>query len=304
LTHKIIIIGSGPAGLTAAIYTGRAGINPLVIAGFQAGGQLMLTTVIENYPGFVEGIEGPELMKVMRAQAERYGAKIYDDDVTSVDFSVRPFKVTTFSETYEAEAIIIATGSSARWLNLESEQKLIGRGVSTCATCDGFFFKDREVVVVGGGDSALEESLYLANITSKVTIIHRRDQLRASKIMQERALNNPKIQFVWDSIVTEVLGENIVEGVHVKNVKTEKVTKLKCDGLFVAIGHDPNTKPFVGQIELDEKGYAIANGTNTNVEGVFVAGDVFDYRYRQAITAAGSGCEAAIDAERWLARQA
>jgi thioredoxin reductase (NADPH) len=289
--------------LTAAIYTGRAGINPLVIAGFQAGGQLMLTTVIENYPGFVEGIEGPELMKVMRTQAERYGAKIYDDDVTSVDFSVRPFKVTTFSETYEAEAIIIATGSSARWLNLESEQKLIGRGVSTCATCDGFFFKDREVVVVGGGDSALEESLYLANITSKVTVIHRRDQLRASKIMQERALNNPKIQFVWDSIVTEVLGENTVEGVQVKNVKTEEVTELKCDGFFVAIGHDPNTKPFVGQIELDKKGYAIANGTQTNVEGVFVAGDVFDYRYRQAITAAGSGCEAAIDAERWLTRQ-
>ena len=263
----------------------------------------MLTTVIENYPGFVEGIEGPELMKVMRAQAERYGAKIYDDDVTSVDFSVRPFKVTTFSETYEAEAIIIATGSSARWLNLESEQRLIGRGVSTCATCDGFFFKDREVVVIGGGDSALEESLYLANITSKVTVIHRRDQLRASKIMQERALNNPKIQFVWDSIVTEVLGENTVEGVQVKNVKTEEVTELKCDGFFVAIGHDPNTKPFVGQIELDKKGYAIANGTQTNVEGVFVAGDVFDYRYRQAITAAGSGCEAAIDAERWLARQ-
>ena len=263
----------------------------------------MLTTDVENYPGFPEGIKGPELMNLIREQANRYGANIIDDNVQSVDFRARPFKVTTSSETFEAEAVIIATGSSARWLSLESEQKLIGRGVSSCATCDGFFFRNREVVVVGGGDSAMEEALYLANLASKVTIIHRRDQLRASKIMQDRALKHEKIQFIWDSVVTEVLGENRVEGVKIKNVKTGDLTDFKCDGVFVAIGHEPNTKVFVGQVELDEKGYVIANGTRTNVEGVFVAGDVWDYRYRQAVTAAGSGCEAAIDAEKWLTGQ-
>jgi len=303
LPQKIIIIGSGPAGLTAAIYSARAGLEPLVIAGFQAGGQLMLTTTVENYPGFPTGIDGPELMKLMRTQAERYGAKFIDDDAKSVDFSSSPFKVTISDETYEGEAIIIATGASTRWLGLESEQKLIGRGVSSCATCDGFFFKNKEVIVVGGGDGAMEEALYLANLANKVTVIHRRDQLRASKIMQERAFKNPKIHFIWDSIVTEILGENRVERVKINNVKTGDDIKFKCDGVFIAIGQDPNTKLFEGHVELDIKGYVVTDGTRTNIEGVFCAGDVFDYRYRQAITAAGSGCEAAIDAERWLSEQ-
>lgn len=303
MPQKISIIGSGPAGLTAAIYVARAGLEPLVITGVQAGGQLMLTTVIENYPGFPDGIEGPELMKLIRTQAERYGAKFVDDDAQSVDFSSRPFKVTTSNAMYETEAVIIATGSSARWLGLGSEQRLIGRGVSSCATCDGFFFKNREVIVVGGGDGAMEEALYLANLASKVTVIHRRNQLRASKIMQDRAFENPKIQFIWDSIVTEILGETRVEGVKIKNVKTGENTEFQCDGVFIAIGHDPNTKIFVGQIALDEKGYVKADGTRTNVEGIFVAGDVWDYRYRQAVTSAGSGCEAAIDTEKWLSEQ-
>ncbi|MFX0200676.1 MAG: thioredoxin-disulfide reductase [Candidatus Hodarchaeota archaeon] len=303
MPQKIIIIGSGPAGLTAAIYTARAGLEPLIIAGFQAGGQLMLTTTVENYPGFPNGIDGPELMKLIRAQAERYGAKFIDDDAKSVDFSSHPFKVTSSDKTYEGKSIIIATGASTRWLGLESEQMLIGRGVSSCATCDGFFFRNKEVVVVGGGDGAMEEALYLANLANKVTVIHRRDQLRASKIMQERAFKNPKIHFLWDSIVTEILGENRVEGVKINNVKTGEATVFKCDGVFIAIGQVPNTKLFEGQIELDAKGYVTTDGTRTNIEGVFCAGDVFDYRYRQAITAAGSGCEAAIDAERWLSEQ-
>lgn len=263
----------------------------------------MLTTKVENYPGFPTGIDGPELMKLMRTQAERYGAKFIDDDAKSVDFSSRPFKVTTSDETYEGKAIIIATGASTRWLGLESEQKLIGRGVSSCATCDGFFFKNKEVIVVGGGDGAMEEALYLANLANKVTVIHRRDQLRASKIMQERAFKNPKIHFIWDSIVTEILGENRVERVKINNVKTGDDIKFKCDGVFIAIGQDPNTKLFEGHVELDIKGFVVTDGTRTNIEGVFCAGDAFDYRYRQAITAAGSGCEAAIDAERWLSEQ-
>lgn len=303
LPHKIIIIGSGPAGLTAAIYTARAGLQPLVIAGFQPGGQLMLTTTVENYPGFPKGIDGPELIKLIRAQAERYGAKFVDDDAKSVNFSSRPFKVTSSDEIYEGKAIIVATGASTRWLGLESEQRLIGRGVSSCATCDGFFFKNKEVLVVGGGDGAMEEALYLANLVNKVTVIHRRDQLRASKIMQERAFKNPKIHFLWDSIVTEILGENRVEGVKINNVKTGEATEFKCDGVFIAIGQEPNTLLFKGQIELDVKGYIVTDGTQTNINGVFCAGDVFDYRYRQAITAAGSGCEAAIDAEKWLSEQ-
>ncbi len=303
LPHNIIIIGSGPAGLTAAIYTARAGLQPLVIAGFQAGGQLMLTTTVENYPGFPKGIDGPELIKLIRAQAERYGAKFVDDDAKSVDFSSRPFKVTSSDEIYEGKAIIVATGASTRWLGLESEQRLIGRGVSSCATCDGFFFKNKEVIVVGGGDGAMEEALYLANLVNKVTVIHRRDQLRASKIMQERAFKNPKIHFLWDSIVTEILGENRVEGVKINNVKTGEATEFKCDGVFIAIGQEPNTLLLKGQIELDVKGYIVTDGTQTNINGVFCAGDVFDYHYRQAITAAGSGCEAAIDAEKWLSEQ-
>ncbi len=303
MSQKVIIIGSGPAGLTSAIYTGRAGLEPLIIAGVPSGGQLMLTTVVENFPGFPKGIDGPELMKMMREQAVRYGAEIIEDNVTSVEFTTKPFKVTTSTDTYEADAVIIATGSSARWLGLESEQKLIGRGVSSCATCDGFFFRNREVVVIGGGDSAMEEALYLANLASKVTIIHRRDQLRASKIMQERALKHEKIQFMWDSVVTEVLGETRVEGVKIKNVKSEDITDLKCDGYFIAIGHEPNTKIFEGQIELDEQGYIKTNGTRTNIEGRVVAGDVWDYRYRQAITAAGSGCQAGMDTEKWLSEQ-
>lgn len=263
----------------------------------------MLTTTVENYPGFPKGIDGPELMKLIRAQAKQYGAKFVDDDAKSVDFSSRPFKVTSSDEIYEGKAIIIATGASTRWLGLKSEQRLIGRGVSSCATCDGFFFKNKEVIVVGGGDGAMEEALYLANLANKVTVIHRRDQLRASKIMQERAFKNPKIHFLWDSIVTEILGENRVEGVKINNVKTGEATEFKCDGVFIAIGQEPNTKLFKGQIELDVKGYVVTDGTQTNINGVFCAGDVFDYRYRQAITAAGSGCEAAIDAEKWLSEQ-
>ncbi|MFX0096045.1 MAG: thioredoxin-disulfide reductase [Candidatus Hodarchaeota archaeon] len=299
--HNVIIIGSGPAGLTSALYTSRAALKPLLISGMTAGGQLMLTTEVENFPGFPKGILGPELMKLMREQAERFGTQFVDTDVMRIDSSSRPFKVFTDETEYQCHALIIATGSDARWLNLPNEQKLIGRGVSSCATCDGFFFSNRVVAVVGGGDSAMEEALYLANLASKVSIIHRRNELRASKIMQERVLKNEKIDVIWDSIVIDVLGEENVEGVKLKNVKTNEEREIEVDGFFVAIGHIPNTKFLENHLKLDPKGYIITEKhTYTSVEGIFAAGDVADFRYRQAITAAGSGCQAAIDADRWL----
>jgi thioredoxin reductase (NADPH) len=298
--RKVIIIGSGPAGLTAAIYAARANLSPLMFEGWGAGGQLMLTTDVENFPGFAQGVQGPELMVAMRDQAERFGTEIVTADVTKVDFSSRPFGVWVNDTEYRADSIIISTGASARWLGLDSEERLRGHGVSSCATCDGFFFKDQPMVVVGGGDSAAEEALYLARIGSKVTLVHRRDELRASKVMVDRVLASDTIDVVWNSAVDEVVGDGMVEAVRVRNVETGELTDIPSKAMFVAIGHTPNTELFVGQIDLDEDGYIRAQGSRTNVEGVFVAGDVQDRIYRQAITAAGSGCMAAIDAERWL----
>ncbi|MAM42616.1 MAG: thioredoxin-disulfide reductase [Thaumarchaeota archaeon] len=300
MSKKVIILGSGPAGLTAALYTARANLNPLVIGGVEWGGQLMLTTDVENYPGFVEGIKGPDLMENFRKQAIRFGAEIINENVTSVDFKKNPFQVSTAENNYNANTIIIATGADSKWLGLSSEQKLIGRGVSSCATCDGFFFKNKNIVVVGGGDSAMEESLFLTKFANKVTVIHRRDKLRASKIMQERAFKNNKIEFVWDSEIVDVIGENSVTGIKIKNIKTNQVSEMEIQGLFIAIGHKPNTDFLKGQIDLNEKGYVIHNGTRTNIDGVFVAGDVYDFRYRQAVTAAGHGCQAAIDVEKFI----
>jgi thioredoxin reductase (NADPH) len=300
-TERILIIGSGPAGLTAAVYTARADLSPLMIEGYQAGGQLMLTTDVENYPGFPDGILGPEMMERFRKQAERFGTRIVTADVTRVDFSSRPFRAWVGEDEYAADAVIIATGASARWLGVPGEERLLGHGVSSCATCDGFFFRDRELVVVGGGDSAMEEATFLTKFASKVTIVHRRDEFRASKIMANRALSNPKIDVVWDSAVDEVHGEQAVEAVTLRNIKTMETNRFSTDGLFVAIGHTPNTKLFADHIELDDKGYIVTHqNTMTSVPGVFAAGDVTDHVYRQAITAAGSGCRAAIDAERWL----
>jgi len=299
--RKIVIIGSGPAGYTAGIYTSRSNLSPLILAGEQAGGQLMLTSEVDNYPGFPNGILGPELMNLMKAQTERFGAEIVYENLTGVDFSNIPFKIFTRDSYYKAEAVIIATGASAKWLGLESENRLRGKGVSACATCDGFFFKNKDVAVVGGGDTAIEESLFLTKFVNKITIIHRKDQFRASKIMQKKAFENPKIEFKWNSKIVEILGQNNTEAVMINNIKTNEEEKLVVQGLFVAIGHQPNTNIFKGHIELDEKGYIIVkNQTQTNVEGVFAAGDVHDHRYRQAITAAGLGCMAALDAEKYL----
>jgi thioredoxin reductase (NADPH) len=305
--REVIVIGGGPAGYTAALYAARANLNPLVIEGFAWGGQLMITSDVENYPGYPAGILGPEMMQDFRKQAERFGTEFITDDVTRVDFSERPFGVWVGDTEYRAEAIIVATGANARQLGLESEKTLQGRGVSYCAVCDAAFFKEREVVVVGGGDSAMEEATFLAKFSPKVTVVHRRDSFRASPIMVDRARTNDRIEFVLDSVVEEVLGtgDGCVTGVLLRNLKTGEETELKADGLFVAIGHDPNTALFKGQLDMDEAGYIVTKGktTETNVAGVFAAGDVQDHVYRQAVTAAGSGTMAALDAERWLAAQ-
>jgi thioredoxin reductase (NADPH) len=299
--YDVIIIGSGPAGYTAAIYAARANLSVLMFQGYQVGGQLMLTSDVENYPGFEEGILGPPMMEKFEAQARRFGTEMIPEDVNEIDFSRRPFKITTDSGEYLARTIIIATGASAKWLGLPSEQRLQGRGVSACATCDGFFFKNKDVAVVGGGDTALEEAIFLTRYVNHVTLIHRRDSLRASKIMQDRAFKNPKISFIWNSDVTEVLGEDEVTGLRLRDVKSGEEGIVPVQGLFLAIGHKPNTDLFKGVIEMDRAGYIVPTEyTMTNIPGVFAAGDVTDHRYRQAVTAAGDGCRAAIDLERWL----
>ncbi len=299
--ERVIIIGSGPAGLTAAIYAARANLNPLVLAGGMYGGQLMLTTEVENYPGFAQGIMGPDLMIAFREQAERFGARIENVDVTSVDFERRPLVVRTDDAEHHAKTVIIATGAGARWLEIPGEEKLRGRGVSTCATCDGAFFKNKHIVVVGGGDSAMEEALFLTRFGHKVTVIHRRESLRASKIMSDRALAHEKIDFIWNTVVEEVLGETHMTGLRLHNPIDGSRFDFDADAMFIAIGHDPNTGVFKDQITLDAAGYIRSDdGTMTNIEGVFVAGDVYDIRYKQAITAAGSGCRAAMDAEKYL----
>ena len=308
--HKVIIIGSGPAGFTAALYTGRANLNPLIFEGLQPGGQLTITTEVENYPGFEQGIQGPELMDIMRKQVHRFGATSLYLDVTEVDFSKRPFVIKSYDETFTADAVIISTGASARLLGLESEKKFMGYGVSACATCDGFFFRNQKILVVGGGDTAMEEANYLTKFASEVTVIHRREEFRASKIMLDRAKNNPKIKFLMNKIVKEVIGKEedskkTMTGVLLEDTKDHSTQMFVAQGLFIAIGHKPNTDLFKGILDMDETGYLILkpNSSYTKIEGIFAAGDVADKTYRQAITAAGSGCMAAIDAERWLETQ-
>jgi thioredoxin reductase (NADPH) len=309
--RHVIIVGSGPAGLTAAVYTARANLSPLVIEGEpssssdQPGGQLMLTTDVENYPGFPEGIMGPELMQNFRQQAERFGAEFLTEKATRVDLSERPFKVYVRDTVYEAESVIVSTGARSLMLGIEAETRLLGHGLSTCATCDGFFFRGHHIAVIGGGDSAVEEATFLTKFAAKVTLIHRRDALRASKIMQDRAFANPKIEFLWDTVVEDLVGAESLEGAVVRNVHSGEQTTLPVTGMFVAIGHRPNTDLFAGVLDMDENGYLVTEpgSTATNIEGVFACGDVQDHTYRQAVTAAGSGCMAAIDAERWLEHQ-
>jgi thioredoxin reductase (NADPH) len=305
MTEKVLIIGSGPAGLTAAIYAARADLEPFMIEGMERGGQLMITTDVENYPGFPDGVMGPDLMEQMRKQAERFGTRIVSSDVTEVDFSKRPFTVSVGQDTYSTDSIIISTGASARWLGVEGEERLRGFGVSACATCDGFFFRDKELLIVGGGDTAMEEALFLTKFASKVTVVHRRDEFRASPIMVTRVLEHPKIDVLWDSVVEEIVGDSLVTGAKIRNVRTNELTEFAADGVFVAIGHTPNTKVFDEELDLDDAGYILTEpGTSlTSVEGVFAAGDVTDKIYRQAVTAAGMGCQAALDAQRWLHEQ-
>ena len=302
--EKLIIIGSGPAGLTAALYAARADLGPLVFEGVAAGGQLMITTDVENYPGFPDGILGPELMDQFRKQAERFGARLQQVDVTEVDFGSRPLQVKVGGDDYTADAVIVATGATAKWLGIPGEEELTGRGVSACATCDGFFFRDQELVVVGGGDTAMEEALFLTKFASKVTIVHRRDEFRASKIMAQRVLDHEKIEVLWNTVLTEIHGNTTVEKVTLEDTVSGEKREMAANGVFVAIGHKPNTELFAEGLDLDENGYIVKSpdgSTRTDVDGVFAAGDVADHTYRQAVTAAGTGCMAAIDAERWLA---
>ena len=300
-TYEVVIIGSGPAGYTAGIYTSRAKLNTLLISGSLPGGQLMTTSEVENYPGFPNGIFGPELMMNMRQQAERFGAKLFDDEVVEVDFKRRPFGIRTQGQEFRSESVIICTGASPRKLGLKAEQEFAGKGISYCATCDGPFFKGEDIAVVGGGDTAIEEATFLTKFGKSVKIIHRKDSLRASKILQEKAFENPKIDFVWDHVVSDISGNRKISSISVRNLRTGEERKISVGGLFVAIGHEPNTSIFKGQLQLDDRGYiALTKNTKTSVEGVFAAGDVHDYRYRQAITAGGFGCMAALDVEKWL----